>query len=269
MNSHELAKKIRIHCLNMTNHANSSHIGSMLSIADIIAVLYSDVLRFDANNPKFSNRDRLILSKGHAGAALYAALSECGFFPIEELKTYCDNESRLSGHVSSKIPGVEISTGSLGHGLSIGAGISLFLKNKDNKSRVFVILGDGECDEGMIWEAAMFASHHQLTNLISIIDYNKIQSLGTIESTLKLEPFKAKWEAFGWKVLEIDGHNHDQLHKILNLSFNRSKYKPLCIIAHTIKGKGVSFMENTVLWHYRSPQNEEYEQAKKELENFI
>jgi transketolase len=269
-NSLELAKKVRIHCLNMTNHAKSSHIGSMLSVVDILAVLYKNVLNIDPLNPKKQDRDRVILSKGHAGAALYAVLAECGFFPIEELNTYCDNGSRLSGHVSHYVPGVEVSTGSLGHGLSIGAGIAYLGNLEKKKYKVYVILGDGECDEGMVWEAAMFSSHHQLNNLIAIVDYNKLQSLGTVNDILKLEPFRMKWESFGWKVIEVDGHNHSELSTALELTKNDDiELQPKCIIAHTIKGKGVSFMENTVLWHYRSPQNEEYLSAKKELDNSI
>ncbi len=268
INSRELAKKIRLHCLNMTNHANSSHIGSMFSIVDILTVLYGRILNVDPKYPKKKDRDRFILSKGHAGAALYATLAECGFFNVKELDTYCDNESRLSGHVSHYVPGVEVSTGSLGHGLSIGAGFAYFGKIYNLNHKVYVLLGDGECDEGMIWEAAMFASHHQLSNLIAIVDYNKIQSLGAIQEILTLEPFRMKWEAFGWNVVEVDGHNHNELKEVFSAIVSINTNKPSCIIAHTVKGKGVSFMENTVLWHYRSPQDEEYASAKKELEDF-
>lgn len=268
INSMELAKKVRLHCLKMTNHAKSSHIGSMFSIVDILAVLYGSILNIDPNDPQKSERDRFVLSKGHAGAALYATLAECGFFKVEELDTYCDNESRLSGHVSHYVPGVEVSTGSLGHGLSIGAGFAYFGKMSNLTHKVYVLLGDGECDEGMIWEAAMFAPHHKLSNLIAIVDYNKIQSLGTVQETLALEPFRMKWEAFGWNVIEVDGHNHTELKEIFDSTTLANTSKPSCILAHTVKGKGVSFMENTVLWHYRSPQDEEYTSAKKELEEF-
>lgn len=259
-----LAKNIRISALRMTSSGKSSHIGSILSIADILAVLYGSFLKINPKKAKWSKRDRFILSKGHAGAGVYAALAEIGFIKKEKLKTHYQNGSDLSGHVSHKgIPGVELSTGSLGHGLSVGAGIAK-AANLDNKNyNVVVLVSDGECDEGSIWEAAMFSSHHKLSNLICIIDYNKLQSLDTIENTLGLEPFNAKWKSFGWDVFEIDGHNHGEIFKTLTLPSN----KPKVIIANTIKGKGVSFMENNVLWHYRAASGTEFEEALKELKN--
>lgn len=266
MNSQELAWKIKRHGIEMTNISKGSHIGAILSVADIIAVLYSEILKYDNKNPKDDRRDRVILSKGHAGAAIYAALAECGFFDVEELKTHYANGSRLSGHVSHKgVPGVEFSTGSLGHGLPVGAGMALAAK-KDNKDhRVFVILGDGECDEGSIWEAALFANHYKLSNLTVIIDHNKMQSLNFCEDTITKHPFVDKWSAFGWNVIEVDGHNHLELKESLQTN-SPDISTPTCIIAHTIKGKGISFMENNILWHYRTPQGEEYEAAIKELE---
>jgi transketolase len=261
-----LAKKIRIHSLKMTSRGGSSHIGAVFSIADILAVLYGVVLNVDPNNPQASDRDRFILSKGHAGAAVYAALAETGFFDIEKLKTHYKDGSDLSGHVSHKgIPGVEFSTGSLGHGLSIGSGMALGAKIDGHSHRVVVLLSDGECDEGSIWEAVLFAAHHRLDNLIVIIDYNKIQSLGPVAEIIGLEPFTDKWRSFGWGGIEVDGHDHQQLREVLTGSPAETG-KPTVIIAHTIKGKGVSFMENTVLWHYRCAKGEEFDAALRELE---
>lgn len=264
MNTYDLALNIRKDVVRMTHLAKSSHIGSMLSMADIIAVLYEKVLNKRADKPLWPLRDRFILSKGHAGAAVYAVLAELGYFPIEKLNEYCSDGSVFSGHISHDIPGVELSTGSLGHGLSVGVGMALAAKMDLKKHRVFVLLSDGECDEGSIWEAALFAAHHKLTNLMVIIDYNKIQSLALVKDTIKLEPFTDKWISFGWDVKETDGHNHEELIDVLDFGISK-KEKPTCIIANTIKGKGVSFMENTVLWHYRTPQGEEYEKALEEL----
>jgi len=263
-NTEELAKKIRLHTLDMTHLGGSSHIGSILSIVDIVAVLYGRVLRFDSSNPKLVTRDRFILSKGHAGACVYAALAETGFFPVDALKEHYSNGSIFSGHVSHKgIPGVELSTGSLGHGLSVGVGMALSAKLDNRQNRVFVLMSDGECDEGSNWEAIMFAAHHKLDNLVVIVDYNKLQSLKSIINTLSLEPFIDKWEAFGWNVREVDGHHHGDLSEALESG--PIENKPTCFIANTVKGKGVSFMENSVLWHYRSPQGQEYIDARNEL----
>ena len=265
MESINLAKKIRLHCVKMANTGGGSHIGSALSIADLLAVLYADILTFDPKEPKAANRDRFILSKGHAGAAVYAVLAESGFFSNEKLATHYKNGSNLSGHVSHKgIPGVELSTGSLGHGLNVGVGMAKAAKLNKMAHRVVVLLSDGECDEGTVWEAAMFSSHHKLNNLIAIIDYNKIQSLDSVSNTLELEPFSDKWKSFGWLVIEIDGHNHLEIKKAFS-QIQTDKNKPTVIIANTTKGKGVSFMENKVLWHYRSPQDEEFRKAIEEL----
>ena len=238
----------------MTHLSGGSHIGSILSVADIVAVLYADVLKFDANNPKWALRDRFILSKGHAGASVYSALAESGFFPVEELKTHYQNGSRLSGHVSHGVPGVELSTGSLGHGLSIGAGMAIALKQDKSASKVYVVMGDGECDEGAVWEAGLFANHFRLSNLVAVIDYNNMQSIDTCENTLELKNLADKWRAFGWNVIEIDGHNHDELRSAFKTAGNVNN-KPTVVIAHTVKGKGVSFMENDILWHYRFPHD--------------
>ena len=265
MDTRALAKKIRIHVLEMTSRGGSSHIGSVLSIADILAVLYGGALRVKPDQPKWENRDRFILSKGHAGAGVYAALAETGFFDVSKLKTHYQDGSDLSGHVSHKdIPGVELSTGSLGHGLSVGVGMAMSAKYDNRDNKVVVLLSDGECDEGSNWEAIIFAAHHKLDNLVAIIDYNKIQSLDTVANTLNLEPFNSKLEAFGWYVLEIDGHDHDAIRKAMS-KIPTITDKPTCILAHTTKGKGVSFMENQVLWHYRTARGDEFDSAMKEL----
>lgn len=265
MTSNQLAWLIRRHGIEMTHLSGGSHIASILSVADIVGVLYSDVLHFDPKNPKLPERDRFILSKGHAGAAIYAALAEKGFFAVDQLKTHYQNGSILSGHVSHKgVKGVEFSTGSLGHGLPVAAGMAQAAKLDGKKHRVYVVMGDGECDEGSVWEAALYANHYRLNNLIAIIDHNKMQSLDFCENTLKLSPFADKWKSFGWNVIEIDGHDHDALRAAFAQA-ERSD-KPTVIIANTIKGKGISFMEFDILWHYRFPhEGWEYDDALKEL----
>lgn len=263
-----LAWLIRRHGLEMTHLSRGSHIGAIFSVAEIMAVLYTGVMNVNPADPAMPDRDRLILSKGHAGAAVYAALAERGFFPVEELKTHYANGSRLSGHVSHKgVPGVEFSTGSLGHGLAVGAGMALGAKMDRAPWRTYVILGDGECDEGSVWEAALQAHQYQLDNLIAVVDHNRMQSLDFCEKTIALEPFADKWRDFGWQVQVVDGHDVPAL----QAAFARAKNnlgggKPSVIIAETTKGKGVSFMENDILWHYRTPQGEEYDAALKELE---
>ena len=260
--SHRLRKRV----LRMAQTGGSSHIGSALSMADIMAVLYGRVLRIDPADPKWAGRDRFILSKGHAGAGVYASLAERGFFPVEWLAQHYTNGSIFSGHVSHKgVPGVEFSTGSLGHGLGIGAGMAMQLRRVGGRQRVFVLLSDGECDEGSNWEAIMFAAHHKLDNLVAVVDYNKLQSLAPVAETIGLEPFADKWRSFGWAVHQVDGHDHETLHDLFDrLPFETGK--PSVIIADTVKGKGVSFMEHSVLWHYRSPQGEEFDAALAELE---
>jgi transketolase len=266
IDSVELAARIRRHALHMTSTGGSSHIGSILSMADIVAVLYGRVLRVDPADPKWPARDRFILSKGHAGAGIYAALAERGFFPLEMLATHYQNGSHLSGHVSHKgIPGVELSTGSLGHGLSVGAGMAYGALLDARTHRVYVLLSDGECDEGSNWEAILFASHHRLHNLCVVVDYNKIQSLRPVAETLGLEPFADKWRAFGWAVIDVDGHDHAQLADAFALAA-RTTSQPTCILANTVKGKGIHFMEHSVLWHYRTARGDEFEAALDALE---
>ena len=259
-----LPNKLRINVLEMISNAGSSHVGSAFSIAEIVTVLYSGILNISAENVKENNRDRIIISKGHAVAILYAILAEKGFFPKEWLDTFYKNDTILAGHATSKhIPGIELSTGSLGHGLSVGCGMAYNSLLDNLNFRVVVLMSDGECNEGSVWEAIMFAGHHKLNNLLVVVDYNKIQSLGHTKDILDLEPFVDKWKAFRWNVKEIDGHNMDEIYSAVS---ERSEM-PTVIIAHTIKGKGVSFMEDTVLWHYRTPKGDELKEALIEINN--
>lgn len=263
-----LALKIRSHVLHMTHRAKSSHVGSCFSTADLLAVLYENILRFDPANLQWQDRDRFILSKGHGCAALYAVLAEKGFFPLSWLEDFYQNGSQLFGHATHGVPGVEVSTGSLGHGLPIACGMALTAKRDKKDFRVFALLSDGECDEGSVWEAALFASHHALDNLVAISDYNKIQNTGAVKDILDLEPFAEKWKAFGWAVREINGHDLKGIQETLKqVPFETGK--PSCVVAHTLKGKGVRFMENNLLWHYRSPNAQELEAALRELEGSL
>lgn len=264
MKSEQLAWLIRRHGVEMTHLSKGSHIGAILSVADIMAVLYADILQYDPLNPDWDGRDRFILSKGHAGAALYAALAECGFLDKEELKTHYQNGSRLSGHVSHAIPGIDFSTGSLGHGLSVAAGRAFAAKQDKKSFRSFAVLGDGECNEGSVWEAAEFANHFRLGNLVAVVDYNHMQSLDFCNNTLEID-MPRRWAGFGWQVREIDGHDHNALREAL-LNTENPEGKPTVVIAHTVKGKGISFMENDLLWHYRFPHDGwEYNCAVNEL----
>ena len=259
---HNLARNIRVNALKMVHRARASHIASALSIVDILAVLYGRVMNINPSLINSEIRDRFILSKGHACVALYSTLAEMGIISMGELETYGQDFSWLMNHVSHKVPGVEFSTGALGHGLPFGVGKSLAAKAGNEVWRVFVLLSDGEMDEGSNWEGLMFAAHHRLSNLTAILDYNKLQSLDTVANTLDLEPLRAKLEAFGWHVKEVDGHNYDELYDALTF---KSIDQPLFIIAHTLKGKGVSFMENKVEWHYKNPSDEQLALALVEL----
>lgn len=261
----EMAKKLRLMSLQMRHDSGAYHAGGDLSCADILAVLYTDILRLEPKNPLWDNRDRFIQSKGHSCAPLYAALALKGFFPQTWLKTFYQNGGKLAGHVTHEgVPGVEASTGSLGHGLSLACGMALAGKRDRKSYRVFALLSDGEMDEGSTWEGILFAGHHSLSNLTAIVDYNKIQSLGHTKDVLNLEPFADKWRSFNWGVKEINGHDVSQVaHVLKTLPFE--KEKPSVIIAHTIKGKGVSFYENTLASHYGCPNEKELSQALKEI----
>ncbi|GAB3439042.1 transketolase [Insolitispirillum peregrinum] len=262
----ELARSIRKDVLHMVHRTRASHVGSCFSMADMLAVLYGRILRVDPAMPEHPDRDRLIISKGHSAAAVYATLANSGFFPCDWLDRYCENGGVLAGHVSHNVPGVELSTGSLGHGLSVATGLALAAKIDRNARRAFVILSDGECDEGSIWEAALFAGHNKLDNLTVLVDYNKIQSFGRVSDVLALEPFADKWQSFGWTVQEIDGHDHSMLARTLEALPNKAG-KPGVVLCHTVKGKGVSFMEDQIAWHYKSPNDEQLEQALAEVES--
>jgi len=260
------AKRLRRHIITMTGKAGSGHPGGSLSAVEILTALYFKVLRHKPSDPQWTDRDRFILSKGHAAPLLYATLAECGYFPVAELTTLRQMDSRLQGHTDRTItPGVEMSAGALGQGLSFGIGVALAGRLDEQNYRVYVLLGDGECDEGQVWEAAMAAAHFKVDNLAAIVDNNGQQIDGWNRDVMNLDPFPRKWETFGWKVIEVDGHSIPQL---LN-AFGRAKQvkgQPTVIIAHTIKGKGVSFMENNPDFHGTAPNAIEVDLALKELE---
>jgi len=243
--------KVRKSILKIANSSQCSHIGSNLSIVDILTTLYIKLLK--------NKKNYFILSKGHACLALYCVLKEMRFITEKTLNSFGKNDSILMSHASHKVPGIELSTGSLGHGLPVATGVALADKINKIKKKTFVLLSDGELDEGSNWESLLFSSHHKLNNLVIIIDYNKLQSIDFVKNTLNLEPLKQKFQSFGCKVVSVDGHNFKQLEKVLS----SSSTKPLVIIANTIKGKGVSFMENSVLWHYKSLNSEDYQKAMK------
>jgi len=256
------ANLIRQDILKISYNGNVGHIGSALSIVDILTVLYFSIAKVYPQKPNHPDRDRIILSKGHSCAALYSILYRKGFFSKEFLYTYHKNNTQLAAHPEIHIPGIDAGTGSLGHGLSLAAGIALAGKINKAKYRVFAALSDGECDEGSTWEAALVAAHHELNNLTAIIDYNKIQAFGRTNNVTNLEPFKEKWQSFGWQTIEIDGHNHKQLQTALS---KKSTNKPTIIIANTILGKGISFMEDDLEWHYWNLSDEQFEKALEEL----
>ena len=261
----KMAREIRRDTFIMCHKAKHGHLGSAFSMVDLVTALYFAYLKIDPKKPDDPNRDRFILSKGHAAASLYVTLQKRGFFSQKLLDTFLNSQGTImAGHTKHEIPGVELSTGSLGHGLPVGVGMAYAAKYDKKKYKTVVLMSDGECDEGSSWEAILSAGHHKLDNLVAIVDYNKIQSFGRTKDVLDLEPFAAKWKAFRWAAHEIDGHNMkevvDTLHKIPFIAG-----KPNVIIAHTTKGKGVSFMENTIEWHYWTPNDEHLRRALKEL----
>lgn len=259
------SQHIRRNVLEIAARVKSSHIGGSFSVADILTALYFKVLRINPKNPNDANRDRLIFSKGHCALALYATLAERGFVRESVLGDFFADGKLLTGHPTRNcIPGVEASTGSLGHGLSVAAGIAYAARMDKKKYRAYAVLSDGECDEGSTWEAAMSAAHHKLDNIVAIIDYNRLQGFGRTDEVLTLEPLAEKWKSFGWAVKEVDGHDFTELLD----AFKKAPFikgKPSVVIAHTVKGKGVSFMENSLDWHYKYPQGEEFARALKEL----
>jgi len=262
----EMAKKLRRHVIIMIATAGSGHPGGSLSAADIITALYFKVLRHDPQDPQWPDRDRFILSKGHAAPILYAALAETGYFPVGELATLRKLNSHLQGHADRKFTrGVEMSSGSLGMGLSFAVGVALAARLDSKAYRTYVLLSDGECEEGQTWEAALSAAHFKLNNLTAIVDCNGIQLSGWTRDIMNLEPFTQKWRAFGWQTIDIDGHDFAQILSAYQKA-EKMTGKPTVIVAHTIKGKGVSFMENNVAFHGKAPNQEEAEKALKELE---
>ena len=262
----EMAKKLRRHVITMTSTAGSGHPGGSLSAADIITALYFKVMRHNPQEPQWADRDRFILSKGHAAPILYAALAESGYFPVEELATLRRLGSRLQGHTDRNLtPGVEMSAGSLGMGLSFAIGVALAARLDHRDYCTYALLSDGECEEGQTWEAALSAAQFKVDNLVTIVDCNRMQLSGWTRDIMDIEPLRQKWQAFGWYTIDIEGHDFNQILAALQEA-RKIKTKPAVIIAHTIKGKGVSFMENKVKFHGKAPTPEEAERALKELE---
>lgn len=259
-----LARRIRIHTAHMVHRVNASHIGGCYSMADILAVLYTHILKVRPTNPSWPDRDRLILSKGHSTAILYATLAELGFFPTTDLELYGQDGSHLMTHVSHKVPGVEFSTGSLGHGLPFALGKALAAKRSRQTWRTFALLSDGELDEGSNWEAILLAPQHHLDNLTAIIDFNRIQSLGNVSDIAELQPLADKFRAFRWAVREVDGHDHAALREAL-AAVPWEPGRPSCLIAHTTKGRGVDFMQDQLAWHYKSPDAAQLAEALRQL----
>ncbi len=262
MRSEELSVRIRLKAWDMAYKAKASHMGGNFSMADAISVLYTDVVNIDPKNPEDVNRDRVVLSKGHCCAVMYALLAQKGFFPEEELEHFGEDGSILSCHISKKVPGVELSSGSLGHGAAVAAGMALNGKLNNKDYQVYAICGDGECDEGSIWEMVMFAGQHKLDNFTVIIDANKMQAMGDTKDIIDLQPISEKWRLFGWTAIDVNGHNHDELRAAFSTPHEG---KPKVIVSNTIKGHGVSFMENSLWWHYQIPFNEYYPKAIDEL----
>ncbi len=261
----EISRRIRLKLVQLSHQAQTAHLASSLSCVDILTVLYWGVLNVDPSEPKADGRDRFILSKGHAATSLYTTLAYKGFMSEEVLNTFASDGSLLAEHPGVDcIDGVELATGALGHGLSVGAGMALSAKLKNLLHHVYVLVSDGECNEGSLWEGAMFAATHNLSNLTAIVDFNKWQATGRSKEVMKLEPFADKWRAFGWNTIECDGHNLEELKESFSKSQSTTS-QPTVVIAHTVKGKGISFMEDDNNWHYRAPTKEEVELSRVEL----
>ena len=255
-------KNIKKAILHMVHNSRSSHVGSCLSAAEILYTLYFKVLRIDPSNPQKHDRDKFILSKGHAGAALYATLAERGFFPKEYLATFSADGGILPGHVDmTAVPGLEASSGSLGHGLPLGVGMAIANRQMKNPGQIYVLLGDGECNEGSIWEAAMLAAHLKLCNITAIVDVNRLQGLGRTSAVINQDNLAERWQVFGWETYEANGHNIEELEKACRMPQNG----PKALIAHTVKGNGISFMEDRLEWHYKSPDDRQYTLALREV----
>lgn len=269
MNSTELSEKaadIRVRVLETALKAGKGHVPPAFSWTEIaVALYYGGILRHDPKNPRWPERDRFILSKGHACLTLYAILADQGYFPLSELDNFGGPGAMLAGHPDPAIPGVEAVSGSLGHGLGVGAGLALGCKIDKGQWTVFVQLGDGECDEGSVWEAAMFAAHNHLDNLVAIVDRNRLSATDFTESVLSLEPLDQRWRSFGWDVTTVNGHSFDELLPAFSAARSRREQKPHLLIANTVKGKGVGFMENSPDWHHRLPKGDAVGQALEEL----
>ena len=261
----EIARELRCTSLRMIHKRQAGHPGGSLSAAEIMTVLYFKVMRIDPENPNWNERDRFLLSKGHASAMLYATLAKRGFFPEEDLQKWGELDCHLQGHPDRlKTPGVDMNSGILGHGVSIGVGLCLAARQKRKDFRVYTLLGDGECQAGLVWEGANAAAKYALANLVAIVDHNAVQLDGFVEEVMPIEPLAEKWRSFGWDVFEVDGHDVDQLYQAF-LQCIEAQKKPTVIIARTIKGKGVSFMENKAYWHGVAPSTEELTRALHEL----
>jgi len=265
-NMKKKAYEIRKRALQMIYYAKTGHTGGALSATDILSTLYYSIMKYDVNHPEWEDRDRFILSKGHSVEPYLVILADIGFFEQKELDTFSKFGTRLIGHPNNKVPGVEMNSGALGHGLSVGVGMAIAAKMDKKDYRVFVLMGDGELAEGSIWEAAMAASHYKLDNLWAIIDRNRLQISGSTEDVMSLEPLKMKWEAFGFHVVEVDGHDHEQIKKALE---TQRKGKPTLVIANTVKGRGVSYMEGIAKWHHGVPDEKMYNKALSELDEVI
>ena len=266
LDSKEIALRSRISCLKMINQAKAAHLGSSLSVIDILSVLFGKIAKIDKSNPELISNDQVIVSKGHAAAGTYAVMAHSGFFEIDTLNTYCMDGSILGGHVTSgKVPGVALSTGSLGHGLPFGLGLAMARTRSGIDSYIYVVMSDGECDEGTTWESALIANQFEIGNLIVLIDRNRHQSFGDTETTISLEPFADKWKSFNWNVYEVDGHDHEDIFSSLKQIKESKSKTPSVVICNSTKGKGVSFMEDDVIWHYRPPTDEQLVAALAEL----
>ena len=259
-----IARELRRDAIETIYQAGSGHPGGSLSEMDILVALYFDVLRHDPSDPNWADRDRFVLSKGHACPGLYVVLAKQGYFPREELWGFRKTGALLQGHAHPRTPGVEMNSGSLGQGLSFAIGTALAARLSNRRYKVYALLGDGECDEGQVWEAAMSAAHYDLNNLVAIVDRNRIQNDRFTDDVMKLEPLASKWRAFGWRVLEVDGHDIGQVRDALRQA-GRTRNRPTMVLARTVKGRGVSMMENNPDFHGRAPNKEEYEQAMREL----
>ncbi|MDZ4756740.1 MAG: transketolase [Bacteroidota bacterium] len=266
MDLKKFASDVRKTALNLVFQKKASHIGGAFSMVELLTVLYNKILNSNPANPNEENRDRFLLSKGHACSTLYSTLALKGFFTIEELYQYTENGSYFTSHINHKIIGIELSTGSLGHALPVGCGLALAAKRKSETWQTYVMVSDGELNEGSNWEAILFAPQYNLDNLTLIVDYNKIQSLGTVAEVMELHPLADKFKAFRWEVFEIDGHNFEQIEGAF-ISAKNIKDRPSVIIANTIKGKGVDFMEDELLWHYKSPDKQQLEDGLKQIES--